>query len=196
MALSPDNPTPFSPPRSPRSPRSAVRSIRQALRAWDSERDDVVIIPTLGDSEIDNPVRNFLRYSTQDRADEFEHYMQVDEEDCASSDDGNEPTASGERAADDYDSRDSYHDRSHVVYAPVTYGEEGHVYDENLTLLDEHSDLTLMGEDIEDDDDNVDITGLCFDPSGKHMYVASMHGVGEWSVRGADKHWWGDGAFT
>ncbi|KAI5897993.1 uncharacterized protein SCHCODRAFT_02610813 [Schizophyllum commune H4-8] len=196
VALSPDNPTPFSPPRSPRSPRSAVRSIRQALRAWDSERDDVVIIPTLGDSEIDNPVRNFLRYSTQDRADEFEHYMQVDEEDCASSDDGNEPPASGERAADEYDSRDSYHDRSHVVYAPVTYGEEGHVYDENLTLLDEHSDLTLMGEEIEDDDDNVDITGICFDPSGKHMYVASMHGVGEWSVRGADKHWWGDGAFT
>ncbi|KAL1739222.1 hypothetical protein HDZ31DRAFT_69163 [Schizophyllum fasciatum] len=72
-------------------------------------------------------------------------------------------------ANEEYDVREPYNDRSHVVYAPVAYGEEGHIYEEDLTLIDDHSDLTLMGEEVADDDDNVDITGLCFDPSGKYI---------------------------
>ena len=40
--------------------------------------------------------------------------------------------------------------------------------------------------------DDLDIAGLCFDPSGGFVYVASVDGVAEWSIRGADKRWWSD----
>ncbi|KAG6851964.1 hypothetical protein C0991_004574 [Blastosporella zonata] len=41
--------------------------------------------------------------------------------------------------------------------------------------------------------DDLDIAGTCFDPSGKHIYVASSESVVEWSVRGTDKRWWAGG---
>jgi hypothetical protein len=37
---------------------------------------------------------------------------------------------------------------------------------------------------------DLDLAGTCFDPSGKHVYVASKEAVVEWSVAGADKTWW------
>jgi hypothetical protein len=37
---------------------------------------------------------------------------------------------------------------------------------------------------------DLDLAGICFDPSGAFIYVASMDGVAEWSVRGAEKRWW------
>lgn len=40
--------------------------------------------------------------------------------------------------------------------------------------------------------DDLDIAGLCFDPSGGFIYVASVDGVAEWSIRGAEKRWWSD----
>ena len=39
-------------------------------------------------------------------------------------------------------------------------------------------------------EDDLDLAGTCFDPTGGHVYVASTDGVVEWSVRGADKRWW------
>jgi len=39
-------------------------------------------------------------------------------------------------------------------------------------------------------EDNLDIAGTCFDPSGEYIYVASKEAVVEWSVAGADKRWW------
>jgi hypothetical protein len=39
-------------------------------------------------------------------------------------------------------------------------------------------------------DDDLDLAGTCFDPSGGYLYVASTQGVVEWTVRGADKRWW------
>ncbi|KAG5644182.1 hypothetical protein DXG03_009023 [Asterophora parasitica] len=38
--------------------------------------------------------------------------------------------------------------------------------------------------------DDLNIAGTCFDPSGRHLYVASTESVAEWSVRGADRQWW------
>ena len=40
--------------------------------------------------------------------------------------------------------------------------------------------------------DDLDIAGLCFDPDGGFVYVASVDGVAEWSIRGANKRWWSD----
>ncbi|KAF7336986.1 DUF2415 domain-containing protein [Mycena venus] len=39
------------------------------------------------------------------------------------------------------------------------------------------------------------LAGACFDPSGAYIYVASDAGVAEWGVRGAEKRWWGGGAW-
>lgn len=42
--------------------------------------------------------------------------------------------------------------------------------------------------------DDLDLAGVCFDPYGGRIYVASTEAVVEWGIRGADKCWWfGDG---
>jgi len=38
--------------------------------------------------------------------------------------------------------------------------------------------------------DDLDLAGMCFDPRGGFIYVASVDGVAEWSVSGAEKRWW------
>jgi hypothetical protein len=39
-------------------------------------------------------------------------------------------------------------------------------------------------------DEELDLAGCCFDPTGGYVYVASVASVAEWSVRGAEKRWW------
>lgn len=38
--------------------------------------------------------------------------------------------------------------------------------------------------------DDLDIAGTCFDPSGGRIYVATKENLVEWSLRDADKRWW------
>jgi hypothetical protein len=45
-------------------------------------------------------------------------------------------------------------------------------------------------------DRELDLAGCCFDPTGEHLYVASLHGVAEWSIRGAEKRWWATPTIT
>ena len=45
------------------------------------------------------------------------------------------------------------------------------------------------GEGKEESSD-LDIAGVCFDPSGGRVYVATTKSVAEWNVRGAEKRWW------
>jgi len=37
-----------------------------------------------------------------------------------------------------------------------------------------------------------DLAGTCFDPTGTRVYVASVKGIAEWTVRGAEQRWWTD----
>ncbi|KAF8630707.1 hypothetical protein AX15_002760 [Amanita polypyramis BW_CC] len=39
---------------------------------------------------------------------------------------------------------------------------------------------------------DLDLAGVCFDPTGSRVYVASTASIVEWHVRGADKRWWSD----
>ncbi|KAJ3912782.1 WD40-repeat-containing domain protein [Lentinula edodes] len=41
-------------------------------------------------------------------------------------------------------------------------------------------------------DPDLDIAGTCFDPTGGYIYAATTEGVVEWNVRGWDKRWWSD----
>lgn len=38
----------------------------------------------------------------------------------------------------------------------------------------------------------VDLAGVCFDPSGEYIYAASTRGISEWRVRGAEQTWWSE----
>ncbi|KAI0326917.1 hypothetical protein GY45DRAFT_48245 [Cubamyces sp. BRFM 1775] len=39
-------------------------------------------------------------------------------------------------------------------------------------------------------EEDQDLAGMCFDPSGTFVYVAGVKGVAEWRVRGAEQRWW------
>ena len=41
--------------------------------------------------------------------------------------------------------------------------------------------------------DPLDIAGVCFDPTGAWMYVATADGITEWSIKGSNQCWWSSG---
>jgi hypothetical protein len=47
-----------------------------------------------------------------------------------------------------------------------------------------------------DPESELDLAGVCFDPTGGFMYVASVNGVAEWSLKGMEKRWWGGGSWA
>jgi hypothetical protein len=53
-----------------------------------------------------------------------------------------------------------------------------------VTSWDEQKEASLTSED------NLDLAGTCFDPTGSYIYVGSVKGVVEYRVRGAEKRWW------
>ncbi|KAG2131376.1 WD40-repeat-containing domain protein [Suillus clintonianus] len=61
-----------------------------------------------------------------------------------------------------------------------THGEEGEV--ERVGNVAENEDM--------------DIAGTCFDPTGGFLYVATTAGVAEWTVHGSEKRWWGSGQWA
>jgi Uncharacterised protein domain (DUF2415) len=43
---------------------------------------------------------------------------------------------------------------------------------------------------------DLDLAGVCFDPSGKRLYAASTSSVVEWSISGSEKTWWSGGEWN
>ena len=43
--------------------------------------------------------------------------------------------------------------------------------------------------------DAVDIAGVCFDPTGAYMYVATTEGITEWTVQGSSQRWWSSSGY-
>ena len=39
-------------------------------------------------------------------------------------------------------------------------------------------------------EDTLNLAGVCFDPTGSHVYVGSSKGIVEYRVKGAEKTWW------
>ncbi|KAF8980462.1 hypothetical protein BDQ17DRAFT_1549813 [Cyathus striatus] len=44
--------------------------------------------------------------------------------------------------------------------------------------------------------DDLDIAGVCFDPSGGWVYAGTTSGVVEWGMRGAGVRWWDRGEWA
>ncbi len=59
--------------------------------------------------------------------------------------------------------------------------------------VDEQEEKEKEQEDTTDTTSaELDLAGVCFDPSGSRLYVASTKSVAEWHVRGSEKRWWSD----
>jgi hypothetical protein len=43
---------------------------------------------------------------------------------------------------------------------------------------------------------HLDLAGVCFDPRGSWLYVASTAGIAEWGVRGGEKRWWAEAVWA
>lgn len=50
--------------------------------------------------------------------------------------------------------------------------------------------------DLIDSTDRLDIAGVSFDKSGAYMYVATVDGITEWTMKGADMKWWCSGGWV
>ncbi|KAI0789926.1 hypothetical protein C8Q75DRAFT_793057 [Abortiporus biennis] len=207
----------------------------------DDEVEGIVMIPTLGDREVDNGVRRLLGAPSSSMNIPSNTLMEVDEDerelrrrledededmdvdemdeleaDCISSHSPSRasspnpaasssnttpimtttPTSSmrlppsqdpsssgGGRSATSY-RRDS---ASFVPYSsrPMVRRHRRGVYSEGG-----NNDLTAAIESSGDVD--LDIAGMCFDPSGEFIYVGATKGLCEWKIKGAEKSWWID----
>lgn len=57
----------------------------------------------------------------------------------------------------------------------------------NGSRLRRQETLTEESQKVED---TLDLAGVCFDPTGSHVYVGSSKGVVEYRLKGAEKTWW------
>jgi len=50
-------------------------------------------------------------------------------------------------------------------------------------------------QDLIESTDRLDIGGVAFDPSGTCMYVATVDGISEWTIKGSTTKWWSKGGW-
>ncbi|KAI0707284.1 hypothetical protein C8Q76DRAFT_629023 [Earliella scabrosa] len=204
-----------------RARRTRRRASREDLSA-DDDPDSIVVIPPLGDREVENNVRRLLGHhgvrarttvldaesdprepldgagdASRDRDREGDE-MDVDEleSDCLSS---HAPSRSGSPAPASQLSLQSSGARplellrsrptlfarreSSGPYAASRWGSAS----SRRTRRATGSSREPARDEPEEEQD---LAGMCFDPSGTFVYVASVKGVAEWRIRGAEQRWW------
>ena len=202
-----------------RARRTRRRASREDLSA-DDDPDSIVVIPPLGDREVENNVRRLLGHhgvrarttvldaesdprepldgagdGSRDREGDE---MDVDEResDCLSSHapsrSGSPAPASqlslqslGARPLELLRSRPTLFSRreSSGPYAASRWGSAS----SRRTRRATGSSREPARDEPEEEQD---LAGMCFDPSGTFVYVASVKGVAEWRIRGAEQRWW------
>lgn len=205
--------------------RHARRRFSRSREDVDTEDDaEIVVIPPLGDREVENDVRRLLgRHGVRTRStvldaetdprepldgagdgirDREGDEMDVDEleSDCLSS---HAPSRAGSPAPASQLSLQSAGTRplellrsrptllarreSSGPYAASRWGVS------SSRRHRRHAGTSReMDRDRDDAEEEQDIAGMCFDPSGTFVYVASVKGVAEWRVRGAEQRWWAE----
>lgn len=170
--------------------------------------DDLLVIPPLGDREVENDVQALLghhgiraRHSEggyrdgitnagpggiggeyEDDNVEFVYGMDVDEleSDCASS---HTPSRASSPSPSVHVGVGTRVNSS--SFSPP--GREGRERPMRRWFVEEDGEMEQG-----DLDGDLDLAGSCFDPTGAHIYVASTECVAEWSVQGSEKRWWSD----
>ncbi|KAJ3003005.1 hypothetical protein NUW54_g5538 [Trametes sanguinea] len=199
-----------------RTRQRSRRHPRDDLSAED-DPNDIVVIPQLGDRDIENNVRLLLagrRLNSRttllgaeadpreplegaaEGAREAEE-MDVDEleSDCLSS---HAPSRSGSPAPASQLSLQPSGVRSRpsllarresngpypARWAPVSAT--------SSTASSSRRHRRGLGQSLGDEssEEELDLAGMCFDPSGAFVYVAAQKGIAEWRVRGAEQQWW------
>jgi len=177
----------------------------------DEESGDLVVIPALGDPEVEDDVRTLLgRHGLQTRRiqDEFgdneeDERMEIDEldmdVDSMDAGAGMRPVSVGPEPESEWDCVSS-HAPSRTSSPPpgVVSGNRWRMWpsvepvtQEEQELEEEDEEDTYGGQQCTSSD-SLDIAGTCFDPSGAYIYVGTTESVAEWKVRGAEKRWWLD----
>ncbi|KAF9021183.1 hypothetical protein BDZ89DRAFT_1071653 [Hymenopellis radicata] len=126
------------------SPSSRRRRSRRSTPTGDTD-DDLVVIPSMGDRDVENDVQL----------------------DCLSS---HTPSRSSSPSP-------SVHIGARLTsFSPPA---------RRISVVREEE---LAGDSA--GTDGLDIAGVCFDPTGGYVYVATTESVAEWSISGAEKRWW------
>ncbi|KAI0636006.1 WD40-repeat-containing domain protein [Trametes polyzona] len=220
----------FRIPTSESSSASTRRSLRRARRirsrevlSADEDQDDIVVIPPLGDREVDNNVRRLLgsrfgsrtallnadsdpREPLESGGDGPREGEEIDvdelESDCLSS---HAPSRSGSPAPASQLSLQSSGIRPlELLRSRPTllarresngpYSTGGRWAPSSASGSRRHrrgpAQSREAGRGEESVDEELDLAGVCFDPSGTSVYVASVKGIAGWRVRGAEQQWW------
>ncbi|KZT67437.1 hypothetical protein DAEQUDRAFT_673322 [Daedalea quercina L-15889] len=179
----------------------------------DEDVDGVVVIPPLGDPQVEDDVRRLLnqqglrtRAAVLDRGEfrdtattewerdtpEDDDAMDVDEpeSDCFSSHTPSRAPSPSLPQSPPLPSRASEHLR---VSRPGLLARRESAGPYSMRRLS--SRRRRRTERVEPDVD-VDLAGVCFDPTGSSVYVASEQGIAEWTVRGAEQRWWTGGEWA
>jgi hypothetical protein len=132
--------------------------------------EDVVVIPPMGDQEIDSNLQALL-----------DHHITIYRPRRSQS-----PTPAISRTQETglrSPSSESVSSTASVVPTFVSSSSAmGH--------MSSHGNSSGTAGSYRRDSDDVDIAGVCFDPQGTSVYVGTTTGIAEWAVRGADKTWW------
>ncbi|KAJ7592655.1 hypothetical protein C8J56DRAFT_929158 [Mycena floridula] len=137
----------------------------------ESAADDLLVIPQLGDSQVDSEVHALLDRHRVRRVDygistnSLDDEMEVDEleSDCISS---HTPSRSSSPSPSVHIGTGSRSPQR--IWRPWV-------------------------EERPEEAKDLDIAGTCFDPTGAAIYVATTEYVAEWRVSGSEKRWWLDG---
>lgn len=194
-------------------PNSRRRTVGRRLRGReevnpDEDVDGIVVIPPLGDPQVEDDVRRLfnqqglrtrsavldrgqIRDSTSAERDrdmpDDDDAMDVDEpeSDCFSSHTPSRAPSPALPQSPPAPSRSSEHLRVSRP-GPLARRESSGPYSvRRLTRRTRRAERTELDMDV-------DLAGACFDPTGSSIYVASVKGVAEWTVRGAEQRWWTD----
>ncbi|KAI0775130.1 WD40-repeat-containing domain protein [Trametes elegans] len=192
-------------------------------RSPEEDPDNIVVIPPLGDREVDNNVRRLLgrrssrttlldidadpREPLDGAADEAQEGDEMDvdelENDCLSS---HAPSRAGSPAPASQLSLQSSGARPLELLrsrptllarresgGPYATGPRWGSASSASSSRRPRPSLGFSRERGQPEDsvgEEQDIAGMCFDPSGTFVYVASAKGIAEWRVRGAEQRWW------
>lgn len=180
----------------------------------DDDADGLVVIPPLGDRRIEDDVRRLLgRHGLRARLDRDDHHDGGDGEARPAADDAGEEMDVDELESDCLSSHTPSRASSPAPPAqqpsarpserlrvsrpgllmrressgPYSTSQRG----TGLARRPRRSETGAAAADVDQD-----LAGTCFDPSGCRVYVASVNGLAEWSVRGAEQRWWIDSAWA
>lgn len=177
------------------SPSSRRRGSRRTTPGVADDSDDLVVIPPLGDRDVELDVHTLLgRHGIRTRpanasegADE--HHLEYYRRRASTED------PDGEAMDVDGLERDCVTPSRSTSPSPsANIG--GGLSTRFPTFSPPARTIARAEERQREREANLDIAGVCFDPSGRWIYVATTESVSEWSIRGGEKRWWVDNGWA